>query len=272
MESGSEQLAVSKVSAVSVPACATANPMLTDTLFSILQNESPASPSPRSSLRGRRNAASALDSRPGPAAREPHLSPHGLLSTTLPRDLPAPHTGPRLDSASAPDRFCCSRCHGDWVSREPPLAAARYRGLPRTSRAIVEVGSSPGWGWGFAAHLLSPSRLPVLGGGKEGGSGGSGGAGPADQLRRGRLGEREAAARQPGGTCGGGGGGGSRGARSRNRFGAGEGRRVRAREEAGSGWEPRSPGAPCRRGPARRGAADASRRAGGPQPRSRPRS
>lgn len=81
------------------------------------------------------------------------------------------------------------------------------------------------------------------------------GSGPADQRRRGRLGEREAAAREPGGTCGG--GGGSRGAGSRNRFGAGEGRRVPGREE---GWvrvgaeEPEGPW---------RGAVDTSRRAGG---------
>lgn len=61
------------------------------------------------------------------------------------------------------------------------------------------------------------------------------GSGPADQRRRGRLGEREAAAREPGGTCGGGGGGGSRGAGSRNRFGAGEGRRVRAGKRLGQG-------------------------------------
>lgn len=100
------------------------------------------------------------------SAREPHLSAHSPLYTPCLPILQPPHRPPPRLSFST-GCFCCSRCHGDG-SRE------NCRSLPRTSRAIVEVGSSPGWGWVFAAQLLSPSRLPVLGGGRAGGSRGAG--------------------------------------------------------------------------------------------------
>ena len=123
-----------------------------------------------------------LHSRNGPGAWDSHPSPPCLIPTSrLPPPPPSacsPHIGPRPGSAPAPGCLCCSRCHGDG-SRE------NCRTLPRSSRAIGEVGSIPVWGWGCAAQLPSPSRLPVLGGGKEGGSQG---AGPGEQWCRNRLG------------------------------------------------------------------------------------
>lgn len=116
--------------------------------------------------------------------------------------FPISTTAPARGSALAPGCLCCSCCHGD-RSRE------NCQWLPRSSRAIGEVGSIPVWRWGCAAQLLSPSRLPVLGRGWEGGSQG---AGPGEQPRRNRLGEPEGAERAPSGTCGGGGGGRSGGA------------------------------------------------------------
>uniref|UniRef100_G1LKG2 FKBP prolyl isomerase 11 n=1 Tax=Ailuropoda melanoleuca TaxID=9646 RepID=G1LKG2_AILME len=121
-----------------------------------------------------------LNSMNGPGAWDSHLSAHCLIPTSrLPPPPPAtPTSAPAQLSAPAPGCLCCSRCHGDG-SRE------NCHSLPRSSRAIGEVGSIPVWGWGCAAQLLSLSRLPVLGGGKEGGSWG---AGPGEQPCRNRLG------------------------------------------------------------------------------------
>lgn len=187
-------------------------------------------------------------------AREPHLSARSLLSIPCLRLLQPPHRPPPRLSFST-RCFCCSRCHGDG-SRE------NCRSLARTSRAIVEVGSIPGWGWVFAAQLLSPSRLPVLGGGRAGGS------------RR----ERASGPATPRSACGAGGSGrrarrNLRGRRRRWQPGRREQEQVRSwrgkagpgREEAGSGWEPEVP----RRGPpltAWRGAGGDPRRAGDPSP------
>lgn len=118
--------------------------------------------------------------------------PSSHLQSPLP---PTPISAPTGASALTPSGLCCSRCHSD-RSRE------NCRSLPRSSRAIGEVGSIPVWGWGCAAQLLSPSRLPVLGRRKEGGSQG---AGPGEEPRRNRLGEPEGVEREPSGTCGGGG-------------------------------------------------------------------
>uniref|UniRef100_A0A673TGG4 ADP ribosylation factor 3 n=1 Tax=Suricata suricatta TaxID=37032 RepID=A0A673TGG4_SURSU len=104
-----------------------------------------------------------------------------LTGSRLPPPPPSassPHIGPRPGSAPAPGSFCCSRCHGDG-SRE------NCQTVPCSSRAIGEVGSIPVSGWGCAAQLPLPSRLPVLGGGKEGGRQG---AGPGEQWCRNRLG------------------------------------------------------------------------------------
>lgn len=185
-----------------------------------------------------------------PPSPQPPLHNSASGSSSIPHH----HTGPRPASASAPGPLLLQPL--PWRPGLARAAARRRALLARSWRWEV----SRAWGWGFAAaQLLSPSRLPVLGGGKEGGSGG---AGPRTSFAAVGSGSAEAAAREPGGTCGGGGGAGSgssgsRGARSRNRFGAGEGgRRVRAgKRPAGSGWEPRSPGPPpppCR-GPAPHG-------------------
>lgn len=145
----------------------------------------PGFASPPSPFQYGRHAAPGLKSQEWPRSLgfspqcplpHPHFPAPG---SRLRRPQPAaPITAPAQASAPAPGCLCCSRCHGDG-SRE------NCHSLPRSSRAIGEVGSIPVWGWGCAAQLLSPSRLPVLGGGKEGGSWG---AGPGEQPCRNRLG------------------------------------------------------------------------------------
>lgn len=80
----------------------------------------------------------------------------------------SPHTGPRLGSASAARAaFAAAAAMVMGLAR----TAARYRALlARPWRWEV----SRAGGWVFAAQLLSPSRLPVLGGGRVGGSRGAG--------------------------------------------------------------------------------------------------
>lgn len=109
----------------------------------------------------------------------PHPYTQAAASATCGRQ--PPQLPPARASAPAPECLCSSRCHGDG-SRD------NCRSQPRSSRAIGEVGSIPVCGWGFAAQLLSRSRLPLLGGGKKGGSQG---AGPGEQRCRNRLWESE---------------------------------------------------------------------------------
>lgn len=112
-----------------------------------------------------------------------HLRPHSLLSTTLPPDLPAPpphRPPPSLSfSTGAASAAAAAMATGSRESRRSP---------PRTSRAIVEVGSIPGLGVGVRRRT-APVAVAASGarwreGRRERRSG------PADQLRGGRLGER----------------------------------------------------------------------------------
>lgn len=128
---------------------------------------------------------SALGSRPGRAAREPHTSVPTASSPQLCLRIfqhpPPPHRPPPSLSFStrAASAAAAAMATGSRESRRSP---------PRTSRAIVEVGSIPGLGVGVRRRT-APVAVAASGarwreGRRERRSG------PADQLRGGRLGER----------------------------------------------------------------------------------